>query len=750
MGLGTRGFRRRAFGALAGYARCRAFHATAWRAGLAIIAVAVIAYGVSGVSRTVVAQNPSPQSSPQPTFRTEANYVRVDVYPTRDGAPVADLTQDDFEVLEERVAQKIEQFEHVVIRGNLPQDLRAEPNSVEAGRQAAQNPRARVFVVFLDVNHVDVTGSRAIRQPLVDTLNRLIGADDVFAVMTPEMSAKDLVFARRTTTIENMLARYWTWGERDRLSWDPQEQQYQYCYPGSPPITCPDGGVADDRGIADKMIERRREKITLDALTDLVRYLRGVREERKAVIAISDGWRLFQQDNDLINRRTSCNAPLPGQVGVDPRTGKLTAKPRPTDLFNTANPDSCERDRVQLGMLDDESEFRSLLGEANSANTSFYPVDPRGLVVFDEPIDKVRTGLPSPGTPTITPPSVDLARGRARLTSLQTLAESTDGLAIVNSNNLAAGMRRIVDDLSAYYLLGYYSNGKLDGKFHSITVRVKRPGVQVRARRGYLAATPAAVTAAARAGAAATADPAAASNAAEAHAIESAIAPLAGYARDVPLRVQVAAGWKLSGDRSAAMWVVGELGGAATVGDAWADGFEATATLTTDADATAASGRAAVPRGTRTFRIALTSPQPLEPGDYVLRIGARAGPASIPSRETARVTVPPAPQTTGALFFRRGPATGNRDTPTADLRFRRSEQVRVEIPAGAASEASGRLLDRTGKALNVPVTTAIRDDPDGSRWQTAQVALAPLAPGDYVIEIVSGQNRSISAFRVVP
>jgi VWFA-related protein len=706
----------------------------------------------SGLAVALVALVYLPQNPPQPTFRTEANYVRVDVFPTKSGAPIADLTRDDFEVLEERVPQTIEQFEHISIRGNLPQDLRAEPNSVEAGRQAAQNPRARVFVVFLDVNHVEVEGSHNIRQPLVDTLNRLIGADDVFAVMTPEMSAKDLVFARRTTTIENILAKYWTWGERDRQSFDPQEMQYQYCYPGSLPVECRDGGRADDRGIADKMIERRREKITLDALTDLVRYLRGVREERKAVIAISDGWRLFQQDADLINRRTSCAPPpMPGQIGVDPRGGKLTAKPPPTsDLFNTANPDICERDRVQLGMLNDDTEFRLLLDEANGANTSFYPVDPRGLVVFDDPIGKATTGLPMAGSPTFTPPTVDAARLRARETTLRMLAENTDGLAILNSNNLAAGMKRIVDDLSSYYLLGYYSSGKLDGKFHSITVRVKRPGVQVRARRGFLAATPAAVTAAARSGTAAPADPAVAEHEAEAHAIESAIAPLAGYARDVPLRVQVAAGWKGAGDRSAALWVVGELGGVATVGDAWAEGFDATATLTTAADATAASGRATVPRGMRTFRIALSPSQPLEPGEYVLRVGARSGPASIPPRETARVTILPAPQTTGALFLRRGPTTANREVPTADLRFRRSEHMRVEIPAGDGTEVSARLLDRTGKMLNVPVTAAVRTDADGSRWYTAQLALAPLGPGDYVVEISSGSDRSIAAFRIVP
>src|SRR5882762_6149605 len=111
---------------------------------------------VAALITATFAQTPPP---PQPTFRTEASYVRVDAYPTKDGAPIADLTQVDFEVLENGAPQRIEQFERVVIRGNVPQDLRREPSSVEQARQAAQDPRARVFVVFLDVGHVDVGGS---------------------------------------------------------------------------------------------------------------------------------------------------------------------------------------------------------------------------------------------------------------------------------------------------------------------------------------------------------------------------------------------------------------------------------------------------------------------------------------------------------------------------------------------------------------------------------------------------------------
>ena len=60
-------------------------------------------------------------------------------------------------------------------------------------------------------------------------------------------------------------------------------------------------------------------------------------------------------------------------------------------------------------------------------------------------------------------PSADLAMLRGRLNSLRTLAEATDGLAIVDSNNLAGGLKKVVDALSSYYLLGYYSSGQLDG-----------------------------------------------------------------------------------------------------------------------------------------------------------------------------------------------------------------------------------------------------------------------------------------------
>ena len=683
------------------------------------------------------AQTPAPQApADQPTFRTEANYVRVDAYPTRAGAPVTDLTRDDFEVLENGQPQTLEQFERVLVRAAGAQDTRVEPNTVAESRAMADNPRARVFILFLDANHVSVEGSHRIRKPLIDALDRLMGADDLVAVMTPEMSAADVTFARKTTTIDGLLTRHWPWGERDQLnSKDAVEDQYRACYPGQGPTpVCSD----DDRGVADEMIERRREGQTLNALEDLVRSLRGIREERKAVLAISDGWRLFKP-NPSLARRLYCQAPAVDSIGVDPRSGKLTAAP-PQDPIG-AKPSVCERDRMAFALVDDDQHFRQITEEANRANTSFYPVDPRGLVVFDEPIAKPTTGTPPAGSTTVTPPSVDQSRLAARLTSLRTLAEATDGLAIVNSNDLDAGLRRVVGDLSSYYLLGYYSSGKLDGKFHSITVRVKRPGVQVRARRGYLAATAAEAARAAR-GAAPDAKPTAA--AAETLAMEAVLSPLMSFSRETSLRLRAAAGWRADGRPE--VWLVGELGPT----DSWKLGAEADIILSKEG-ATLATAHAIVAPGARTFRIPLAPDSTFTAGDYTISVRTRATSMLATASDTVPLPLPAAPAAYGSVIVRRGPFTGLKEVPTADLRFRRSERLRVEVPAAADGAApSARLLDRTGKAMAVPVAASARDEAGGLRWLTGELQLTPLGPGDYIIEIAAGDLRTLTPFRIVP
>ena len=70
--------------------------------------------------------------------------------------------------------------------------------------------------------------------------------------------------------------------------------------------------------------------------------------------------------------------------------------------------------------------------------------------------------------------------------SLRWLSEETGGFAAVNRNDTTNAFERIVRDNSSYYVLAYYPpSDKRDGKFHKIEVKVNRPGLTVRSRRGY-------------------------------------------------------------------------------------------------------------------------------------------------------------------------------------------------------------------------------------------------------------------------
>jgi hypothetical protein len=151
--------------------------------------------------------------------------------------------------------------------------------------------------------------------------------------------------------------------------------------------------------------------------------------------------------------------------------------------------------------------------------------------------------------------------------------------------------------------------------------------------------------------------------------------------------------------------------------------------------------------GTSSAIIEVQPDVPVPPGDYTMRVKGQTPSGS--ETMSMPVKLPAAPQSSGAVFIRRGPSTGNKEMPTADLRFRRSDRLRVEVPS-AVAVTSARLLDRTGKGLTaIPVTPSTRIDPDGTRWATAELLLAPLAPGDYVVEVVAGDTRTMAAFRIV-
>jgi VWFA-related protein len=702
------------------------------------------------------------QAQQPPIFRSEANYVRVDAYPTQDGAIVPDLTASDFEILEDGVAQRVEHCEFVRVQSGSTPRPAPQPETLASSRTQAVRDRARVFVLFLDAYHVGIGGSARVRTALPAFLRRLLGPDDVIGAMTPFMPVSAVALTRRTEPIEAMLEREWAWGRRDQAHYrEPEELNYEVCYPESSlDIRCVINGrevvqpASFYSGIAREMIERRRERISLDALAGLVEWLHGVREERKAVVAVSDGWRLVRPDATL-TRLGVCDQDA-GAASIAPRTpGRPAFDPNREGrgaLFR-----SCEADRQMLAGLDNMRAFRDLLDRANRANVSFYPVDPRGLSAFDSSMSDTKVSESGVTQPLLTP-SEDAARLTSRIGTLRTLASATDGVAVVDGNDIAAGLRRIEADMASYYLLGYYStNTKLDGRFRAITVKARRPGVQVRARRGYLAATPAEVSAAAPIAGARGTDPGrnARSGAPTPSALAEAVAGLASRASSVRMQVSWLA--DAAGTGGARMWWVIELDpDLVRPGGEFAPGAEIAATV-----ASPSSGdllgqrRARLPAGARVAVLDFAIQAP-DPAGYVLRLHARpTGGAGLPITDTVRA--PPAagawPVGTAQLFRQR-PGAGRPFEPTADPRFSRSERLRVEVPAaGEIGAVDGQLLDRTGKPLKLPVDCSIRPAAGQDAARAAcDITIAPLAAGDYGIRltVTAGgvPHEAIAAFRV--
>lgn len=679
----------------------------------------------------------------RPVFRAGANFVRVDVFASKDGVPVEDLQATDFEVFEDGDRQTVETFEHVRVESGGAPVTRVEPRTARESREMAADPRARVFVLFLDTFHVHRTSAVNVRRPLVNMLNRVVGPDDLLAVMTPRMAASDITFTRRTDKVADMLYSAGMWGERDeRQKQDPVDALYDQCYPPEPGT----GRVTSE--VAEAMIQRRREKVTLDAVEELIRYLGAIREERKAILLVSEGWMLYRPARSLAESST----PQKQGVYVGP-DGRL----RTTDTRNAVGVSTtqCDQDRVSLSMIDNAQRFLTILNQANRANASFYPIEPRGLAVFDNDIG------PNP-PPTV---NVDMGMLQTRHEALRTAAINTDGLAVMDSNDIESGLKRVVADLSSYYLLGYTStNSKLDGKFRAIRVRIKRPGVEVRSRRGYQAPTEA--EAATRAAAESAPPPSA-----EAAALTSAVASLDALRPGALLRLSAGWGWWMPAGEPVkgqpqgaepAVWVLGEIDPKVRGGDAWTRGGDAEITIATTGGTVLATYSVPVAAGTNRFESRFPRSADdvwLDPGDYTLRIRARPSGGGLPTSDTVRFSVPeppgPARLAFGQpVFVRRGAGASAAESATPDRRFRRTERLVVDVSASLAPDSvSAELLDRKGTALALPVAASTLDR-DFVRWVRAELTLAPLAAGDYLVRITAKKDAdqvvTLAAFRIVP
>ena len=122
---------------------------------------------------------------------------------------------------------------------------------------------------------------------------------------------------------------------------------------------------------------------------------------------------------------------------------------------------------------DNQAQLESAVNAAKRANVAFYPIDARGLVATAPAGDASSAG--GRGSSAFTGSNVS-ARGASRDNSqetLSTLASDTGGRLFVDDNDLSLGMQKARDDISSYYILGYYStNGKSDGKYRRVQIKL--------------------------------------------------------------------------------------------------------------------------------------------------------------------------------------------------------------------------------------------------------------------------------------
>ena len=634
--------------------------------------------------------------------------IRFDIHATQDGRPVTDLAASDIDLSEDGVPQKVETFQH------------------------ATAP-SRSFVVFLDTAHMRFEGARDVRIPLIRFLDRLVDDDDIIGVMTPDMTPGNVQFGSKASVISGIMQEETTW-ERVRIgSRDPKEDRYAQCFPAN-----------TYRDVASEMQERHREKTTFDALERLVSFLAANRGGRTAVITVTDGWRLFGPGSRIGGNLTS-NRPgggfggfgggggggrggrgggQGGQGGGNSGGDDGDAGGRGVDGVSRTE---CEADRLTLAAMNDAVRLDRIEDAANRAVVSFYPIYARGLAADQTPGGK--------------PPAAVENEERdpaSRMDAMGQLAANTDGMSVMSSTALDAAMTRISSDMNAYDLVGYRStNATLDGKFRTITFRSLRPGIVIRARRGFRGASVEEILSpAGNAGG----------------PVDAAFGAVAAVSSRAAFRIRTTTA-RTGGDADATLWVVGELDYRMRRQLAWTAGAVADITVVGADGREIASRSIDVPASDTSFTVREPDAGGLKPGEYAVRVRLRPNnEGALPVTDTARVIVSREMPVLGeGLLWRRGASTGSKYLMTADTRFQRSDRIRLELPARSTGAATARMLDRLGQPMQIPVQVSERPDSTNQfRWIVVDAALAALAQGNYAIETTLDGATQVTAFQLVP
>jgi VWFA-related protein len=374
---------------------------------------------------------PRPQRDQPPvTFKVEVNYVEIDAVVTdQQGNMVRNLTKDDFSIFEQGKPQTVSivSLVDIPVEKFDPPLHKAKPIEPDV-RSNLKEFNGRVFVLVLDDLNTSFTRSGRVRAAARQFIERYLGANDVAAIVqTGGAKSTGQEFTSSRTRLLRALDAFS--GQKERSATFGKIDDYQRMRQLGQTGTPSDGNDP---------IRAHKARNTFTVLKNVADYMSGIRGRRKAVVFFSEGI-----DYDIYDQ-----------------------------VHNT-------------WASDIRTYGQDAVAAATRANVSIYSVDPRGLSGIDEAIEL--SSLPDDPTVGL---GVQSMQRELQISqdSLRTISDETGGFAAVNSNDFRTGFERIIRENSSYYVLGYYStNTKRDGDFRSVAVRVKNPGLQVRARKGYVA-----------------------------------------------------------------------------------------------------------------------------------------------------------------------------------------------------------------------------------------------------------------------
>jgi VWFA-related protein len=385
------------------------------------------------------------QDQRKPDFTSRVELVTTDVV-VRDnnGQFIADLKKEDFEVFEDGVPQKLVSFS--LTHGGRSYNIAAPPPAPVAEgillppSRPTTDAAGRIFLIFVDDLHLDFRNTGRIRDLFKKISDELVHEGDMFGIVStgPSSISIDLTYDRRRLTEALKKISGSALAPKDILD-VPEGSQ------GPPEV-------------------RHRAHVAFSTASDMMRQLEQVHNRRKAFIYVSNGYDL----DPFAKSRAKNELERYGMLrdNVDNSNGENSSSQDPNDpaLRGKGN---------QWAFADLVGELAELTRAAVRANTTIYTIDPRGLVGgpdLDEKIDMMEY--------------LDYVRNTQD--SLRVLADLTGGIAVVNQNDFTKALKRIDQETSDYYVVGYYStNPDPTKRRRSIEVKVTRPGANVWHRTSY-------------------------------------------------------------------------------------------------------------------------------------------------------------------------------------------------------------------------------------------------------------------------